>query len=219
METLQHKTAIHAKNEFEAYLDSTFSAAGAVVVDAKIIPPPPPKPAPPPKVPKPPKPPMEIPAWLKPNIQFETSIYSYPALGIGLSPTAFVLNSSLIISNFYGLIDIGYPFSKENNPPADNDLASEESNIPGRVVFGYLLKYNDYFYIPIDIGFSLSMNGSNRDTPFTFSTGIMKIWRKEKAFKLYTSAKVQIGNDTENCLNNTVLISAGFIIDWVKWLY
>ena len=44
LETIQYKTAIHAKNEFEAYLDSAFDGTGAVVQEARPVPPPPPKP-------------------------------------------------------------------------------------------------------------------------------------------------------------------------------
>jgi tetratricopeptide (TPR) repeat protein len=37
LETLQYKTAIHAKNEFEAYLDSAFAGAGDVVMSLRIF--------------------------------------------------------------------------------------------------------------------------------------------------------------------------------------
>jgi tetratricopeptide (TPR) repeat protein len=37
LETLQYETAIHAKNEFEAYLDSAFADAGEVVMSLRIF--------------------------------------------------------------------------------------------------------------------------------------------------------------------------------------
>jgi hypothetical protein len=43
METLQYKTAIVAKNEFDVYLDSIFRNTGTIVTDARLIPPPPQK--------------------------------------------------------------------------------------------------------------------------------------------------------------------------------
>jgi hypothetical protein len=44
METLQYKTAVAAKNEFEAYLDAAFGGVGEVVQEARAIPPKPKEP-------------------------------------------------------------------------------------------------------------------------------------------------------------------------------
>jgi hypothetical protein len=179
LETLQYKTAIHAKNEFEAYLNSAFADAGDVVQKAKVIPPPPP---------------FKLPEWLEPDIQFELALTNYPFfLGASLSPFAFIFDFPFIVFNFYFLVQLGFPF---------ND---KEYGISTHIGLGYLLRYNDYFYIPLEIGGSFSSGSS-----FTFSTGVMKIWKLGRESGLTTTVKINIGATTENCLNNMLMISVGY---------
>ena len=179
VETLQYKTATIARNEFDAYLDAAFAGTGALVAEAAPVPPPPPPP------------PKELPAWLKPDITFEAALFNFPVLvGLSLAPQGFILDVPIVVFNFYFLIQIG----------------PEEA---GRVVFGYLLRYNDYFYIPVEIG------GLEGSFGYAFGTGIMKLWPlftiDNVPILAFTAVKLSLGPDSKYDFNNTLMVSLGIV--------
>jgi hypothetical protein len=191
METLQYKTAIAAKNEFEAYLDSAFANAGGVAQEARVKP-------------KPPKEPVKIPDWIAPDMALEFDLLNFNPVvtgGIGFSPDALSVMS--ILFNFYGDIQIGL---KENAEGIRFDA-------------GYLLRYNEHFYIPIGFGtstrsiYSDNPPQSTAETGFAFSTGIMTVWTFS-GFGFYAGVKFNFGTDTKNYLNNALEIHGGFIWRW-----
>jgi hypothetical protein len=175
METLQFKTAIAAKNEFDVYLDGAFRSMGDVVQNAQVKP-------------KPVRAPLVLPTWLKPDFGFEfnlwSNLYSIP-LGIGYSPPS-AITWEWIAFNFYLSLQIGL-----------------KDSIPIRFDAGYILKYNECFYIPIGIGVS---SGKGKDG-FAFSAGIMTVWKY-----LYASVKLNLGTDTKNYLNNKIEINIGVVL-------
>jgi hypothetical protein len=192
LETLQYKTAIHAKNEFEAYLNSTFANSGEVVQEAKLVPPPPPRP------------PIELPVWLKPDVQFETAWVNFPfsiiPSSFSLAPQAFIIEWPVTIFNFYVFGQMGIPFDKK-------------TAATGRIAAGYLLRYNEYFHMPVDIG--LSFGGyKGIEVGFTIGAGVMKLWEIARFLSIYTAVKINIGTDVKNPLNNTLMLSVGFLCDF-----
>jgi hypothetical protein len=186
-ETLQYKTAIAAKNEFEAHLDSVFGNAGEVVQDARLIP-------------KPPKEPFVMPDWFnlgwfnpdwfKPDISFAPSLIVGGGLGAilggGISGTFYLWN--FYFAGQYGL--------RENEFAAGGEI-------------GYLLKYNEYLYI--SLGFdSYDLQGTDDTNEFGFSAGILSAWKW-----LFVAVKFNLGTNTKNYLSNTAEICAGVILrDW-----
>jgi hypothetical protein len=194
VQTLQYRTATLAKNEFDASLDAAFAGTGAVVAEAQPLPPPPPPP------------PMELPAWIKPDIRFETAWWNMilPP-GIGFSPKAFVLDMYIMALNWYMLFQFGVPFNKEE------DTVSIFEGV------GYLLRYNEYFYIPVEIGGVLIMTEQPGGS-FKFSTGVMKLWKIGRwdfldPVRVYTTVKLNLGIGSDNVLTNTLILSVGLVYD------
>ncbi|MDR2491472.1 MAG: hypothetical protein LBD20_08745 [Spirochaetaceae bacterium] len=195
LETLQYKTAIHAKNEFEAYLNETFTNTGAVVQEARVIPPPPPKPPPPP---------------------FDWSPFTHYEnwFDISFGVTTLFESDFLLIMPQIGLewggldgIIKRWRFGTYISLPGYAHL---------RLDIGVILPYNKYLLFPIGIGaeFNMYINDSNHikdrvedeygtSWGFVFSPGVMI---KIKSFFIigrYTIGKHEIDNNFE------------FILGWV----
>jgi hypothetical protein len=199
VQTLQYRTATLAKNEFDRYLDTAFAGTGAVVAEAEPLPPPPPPP------------PKELPAWIQPDIRFETAwcdIVLPP--WIGFSPKAFVLGLPIMIFNFYVNFQFGFPFNGEG-----------ASGGMGICHFGYLLRYNDHFYIPVSIGPGFVFKGQDEGEStvgFIVSAGVMKLWKIGRwdfldPVRVFTAVKFNLGTDTNNVLTNTLILSVGLVYD------
>jgi hypothetical protein len=170
-------------------LDTAFAGTGAVVAEAAPLPPPPPK---------------ELSAWIQPDIRFETAWFNYVIPGVSVSPHAFIVDITILVFNWYMGGQIGIPFNKN-----ENGVSAHISLV------GYLLRYNDYFYIPVDIGYSV---GEDDGGSFMFSTGIMKLWEISrwdalKKWRIYTAVKLNLGTNASNYLTNTLMLSAGIFHD------
>ena len=186
-------TAIITKNEFDVYLDSAFANTGSVVADAQAAPP------------------KEFPLWLKPDIRFEMALWSLPlplppphpllSIDLSVSPQAVIVDIPLVLGNFYLLGQLQV-------------VSKDGVSFGSRITGGYLLRYNDYFYIPVDFGVAFSGDS----TGFAFGTGIMKPWLflfkddDGNGLGVYTAVKLNLATGSKNDgLNNTLLISLGLI--------
>jgi hypothetical protein len=209
METLQYKTAIAAKNEFDVYLDSAFGNTGEVVQNALLIPPPPPF------------------DWSKMTAPFLPTFESDLEVGLGAG-TNTDLNSFIALASWhilYGeisfgikkfqhsaLLDVNYEFdsgSHWGSPQGEQELVDYETT-PLRFELGVMLPYNKYLLFPIGVGVETNMYLDDHDNimdrvedeigtswGLTFSAGAMIKIKSIFLIGRYKIGKHEIDNNFE----------------------